>query len=167
MMRLTKIFISLFILSSVLCGACFSTEEENFPKIGFVKNNDANLRAGDSVNFESLYRLQKGDPVKIVDKRYSWFKIMLPKGAHLYIKNDYVDLVPYEGAGIVNAMRVNLRAGPGANYSVLGQASGPEKLNVFSEKDGWYEIERPNGTAGWMHSSQLRLGSEGVKRGKR
>lgn len=154
-MKFAKIVTMLFILSFILIGVCFADEEETLSKIGFVKNNGANVRAGDNINFETLCRLEKGDPVKIIGKRYSWFKIILPKKAHIYVKNDYVDLDPEKDIGVVNALRVNLRAGPGTRYSILSQVSRPEMLNVLSEKDGWYKIEPPERTPGWMHSSQI------------
>ena len=135
----------------------FSNEKEDFPKIGFVKNDGANVRAGDNVNFKALCELEKGDPLKIIGKRYSWFKINLPKKAHIYIKNDYVALDPEKEIGTVTALHVNLRAGPGTEYSILGQVSRPEKLNVVSEKDGWYKIEPPQGIKGWISSSQIKF----------
>lgn len=115
------------------------------------------MRAGDNINFESLCKLKQGAPVKILDKRYSWFKIALPKNAYLYIKDEYVDLALGKDTGTVNARRVNLRAGPGTEYSILGQVSKQEKLKVTSEKDGWYKIEPPDGTAGWIHSTQVEF----------
>lgn len=154
-MRLAKIGVLLIGALLFSHGLGFSDTKEEFPEIGFAKDNGSNVRAGDNVNFESLYKLRKGDPVKIIDKRYSWFKIVLPKSAHLYIKNDYVDVDLDEGVGKVNAVRVNLRAGPATKYSILGQVSKPQELNVVSEKDGWYEIEPPEGTAGWVHASQI------------
>jgi len=163
-MKLIKISILLVAALFLSQGPCFSDTEEKFPMIGFAKNNGSNVRAGDNVNFESLYKLRKGEPVKIIDKRYSWFKIVLPKTAHLYVKNDYVDVDFDEGVGEVNAVRVNLRAGPATKYSILGQVSKPQELNVVSEKDGWYEIEPPKGTAGWVHASQISF--EFINRGR-
>lgn len=137
------------------CSLVVAAEEQGFPKIGFVKNDDANVRAGDNVNFETLCKLKKGDPVKIIDKRYSWFKIVLPKTACLYIKNDYVDMTEEKGIGMVNAAKVNLRAGPDTRYSILGQVSKPEKVKMVSEEGEWYRIEPPAETAGWIHSTQI------------
>ncbi len=161
-MKNIKIFITIFILWLATQNHSYSSAEEGHPKIGFVKNDGANVRAGDNINFESLCKLQEGDPLRITDKRYSWFKIILPKKAHIFIKNDYVDLNPNKETGVVNAVQVNLRAGPGTRYSILGQASSPQELNIISEKDGWYEIEPPDGlAAGWIHSSQVRFSLEG------
>ena len=155
-----RIFFVVFISSLIASGGvCFSSEE-GFPKIGFVKNNGANVRAGDNINFERLCKLEKGDPVKIVGRRYSWFKIKLPKTAHLYIKSDYVDLDPKNRVGVVNAMRVNLRAGPDTKYSILGQVSEPEELDVLTEENGWSKIIPPRGTTGWMHSTQITFSPE-------
>lgn len=165
-MKFAKIASVLFILSFILVGICSADEGKGFPKIGFVKNNGANVRAGDNINFESLCKLEKGDPVKIIGKRYSWFKIILPKKAHVYIKSDYVDVDSeggIEGTGVVNALRVNLRAGPGTKYSILGQVSKPEILNILSESDGWYRIEPLRRISGWMHSSQLMFSLGEIK----
>lgn len=140
-----------------------SSTQEELPRAGFVKNDGANVRAGDNINFESLCRLEKNDPVKITGKRYSWFEIMLPEKAHLYIKSDYVTFGPgQKGIGLVNALRVNLRSGPDTKYPVVGQVSNPEKINVLEEQDDWYKIIPPKGTTGWIHSSQLSFRLEEI-----
>jgi len=148
---------SLFILH-------FSTAEdteEKFPKIGYVKNDGAIVRAGDNANFEALCSLEKSDSVKIIDKRYSWFKILLPRKAYLYISRDFVDLTSNEkGIGIVNATNVNLRAGPGTRYPIIGQVSKPEKLYIISEENNWYKIDPPYGSAGWINAGQISLAEE-------
>jgi len=155
--RFVKISVSVIALVLLLNSTCLPAAEtgEDFPKIAFVKNNGSNVRAGDNVNFEILCNMRPGDPVKILDKRYSWFKIELPRKAHLYIKNDYVDLNEKTGVGALNTTSVNLRAGPGTKYSILGQASEPDELKVISESSGWYKIEPPEGTTGWIHASQV------------
>lgn len=148
------------VLVFLLAGICFPDTEEDYNKTAFTGNDGANVRAGDNMNFESLCQLESSTPLKVIGKRYSWFKVELPKEAHLYIKNDYVEMVSEKGHGFVNAMDVNLRAGPGTNYSILGQVSKPDKLTIISEINGWYEIEPPEGTAGWIHSSQVRFSPE-------
>ncbi len=161
-MRLVKTGVLILLLSCFFCGASHAgtDTEEKLSKIGFIKNSTSNVRAGDNINYEVLCKLKKGDPVKLTGKRYSWYKIDLPRKAHVYIKNDYVDLDREKGGkiGEVNATRVNLRAGPGTKHSILGQVSKPESLRVISEEEGgWYKIEPPQGASGWVHSSQIAL----------
>ena len=164
-MRPAKILAVVFLLSVVYSISILSvaSADEEMSRIGFVKNDGSNVRAGDNINFEILCRMKKGDPVKITGKRYSWFKIALPSAAHLYIKNDYVDISVKKGTGTVNATHVNLRAGPATKYSILGQVSEPEELIILSEIDGWYEIEPPKGISGWIDSSQLVFDMELVE----
>jgi N-acetylmuramoyl-L-alanine amidase len=148
---------------SLFTLTAYSQEEakENFPKTGYVKNDEAIVKAGDNVNFENLCGLSKSDSVKVMDRRYSWLKILLPRKAFLYINKDYVYLTSDEkGVGIVNASSVNLRAGPGTRYSIVGQVSKPEKVSIVSEDEGWYKIEPPYGATGWVHSDQITLAEE-------
>ncbi|MDP2911870.1 MAG: SH3 domain-containing protein [Candidatus Omnitrophota bacterium] len=152
------IALSLFALTTA-----YAEEEakEKFPKIGHVKNDGAAVKSGDNVNFESLCVMSKSDSVKVIDRRYSWLKILLPRKAFLYINKDYVDLTSDEkGVGIVSASNVNLRAGSGTRYSIAGQVSKPEKISIVSEDNGWYKIEPPYGTTGWIHSDQVTLAEE-------
>ena len=152
------VMLSLFALTTA-----YAQEEvkEKFPKIGHVKNDGVAVRSGDNVNFESLCVMSKSDSVKVIDRRYSWLKILLPRKAFLYINKDYVDLTSDEkGVGIVNASNVNLRAGAGTRYSIVGQVSKPEKISIVSEDNGWYKIEPPYGTTGWIYSDQIALAEE-------
>ncbi|MFA4992261.1 MAG: SH3 domain-containing protein [Candidatus Omnitrophota bacterium] len=163
-MKYIGIFASLFIAFLILEPA-YPAEtndlKEGFVGIGYVKNDAAKVRSGDNVNFETLCTLEKSYPVNIIGKRYSWYKISLPKQARVYINKDYVDpLYDQKNIGIVNASNVNLRAGPGTNYSIIGQVSDFEKLSVVSEENGWYEIEPPEGLIGWIHDSQVRLNTD-------
>ena len=113
------------------------------------------------MNFENLCTMSKSESVKIIDRRYSWFKILLPRKASVYVSKDYVTLTSDEkGIGIINATNVNLRAGAGTRYSIVGQISKPEKVSILSEEAGWCRIEPPYGAAGWMQSNQINVAEE-------
>ncbi|PIV39573.1 MAG: hypothetical protein COS29_01895 [Candidatus Omnitrophica bacterium CG02_land_8_20_14_3_00__42_8] len=159
-MRYIKSFVVIF---SLLTLTAYAQEEakERFPKVGYAKDDGVIVKGGDNVNFENLCVLSKADSVKVIDRRYSWLKILLPKKAFLYISKDYVDLTSDEkGVGIINASSVNIRAGAGTRYSIIGQISKPEKVSVISEDSGWYKIEPPYGSAGWVNSGQIMLTEE-------
>ncbi len=151
---------SLVIVFSLLTLTVYAEEtaKEKFPKTGYVKADGVEVKAGDNANFESLCTLSKSESVKIVDSRYSWYKILLPRRAHLYVNKDYVTLTSNEkGIGFINATNVNLRAGAGTRYSIVGQISKPEKVSILSEESGWCRIEPPYGAAGWVHSNQITV----------
>ena len=164
-MRYITGFIFIFSLFTLTASAQ-EEPKEKFPKYGYVKTDTAEVKAGDNVNFETLCVLSKSASVKIIDRRYSWYKILLPRKAFLYISKDYVTLTSDEkGIGIVNGSNVNLRAGAGTRFSIVGQVSKPEKVSIISEDNGWYKIEPPYATAGWINSSQISLAEEEKAKG--
>lgn len=162
-MKYIKGFIVIFIIS-LLALTAYATEEtakEKFPKTGYVKNDGAEVKAGDNMNFENLCTMSKSESVKIIDRRYSWFKILLPRKASVYVSKDYITITSDEkGIGIINATNVNLRAGAGTRYSIVGQISKPEKVSILSEEAGWCRIEPPYGAAGWVQSDQINVAEE-------
>lgn len=160
-MRYVKSLIIIFSLFSLTAYAAEETAKEKFPKTGYIKNDGAEVKAGDNMNFENLCTMSKSESVKIIDRRYSWFKILLPRKASVYVSKDYVTLTSDEkGIGIINATNVNLRAGAGTRYSIVGQISKPEKVSILSEEAGWCRIEPPYGAAGWMQSNQINVAEE-------
>ena len=58
--------------------------------------------------------------------------------------------VKFPYAGRVNAERVNIRAGDGANYTILTVAEGGDKLVVLGEEFGWLRVGLPAGLNPWI-----------------
>lgn len=58
-----------------------------------------------------------------------------------------------EQTGRVTATSVNLRAGPGTNFAVIGRAAQNDELVVTGMTDGiWIEVKTPLGQEiGWVH----------------
>lgn len=50
----------------------------------------------------------------------------------------------------VNSTRLNIRGGPGLHFGIAGQVGHGQRLPVYGDRDGWYYIEQPNGTRGWV-----------------
>ncbi|HEV2320678.1 MAG TPA: SH3 domain-containing protein, partial [Verrucomicrobiae bacterium] len=64
-------------------------------------------------------------------------KISFPKTGHVWIMARYVN------NGTVATKKLNLRAGPGENFSVVGVISQGTPVNQVETKGGWMEIEPP------------------------
>jgi SH3-like domain-containing protein len=60
-----------------------------------------------------------------------------------------------QGSRVVTAQRVNLRAGPSTNESVLGVL--PQWTPVMPQRSEgeWVLVRTPDGIAGWVHISLL------------
>lgn len=66
------------------------------------------------------------------------------------------------GTVAVTADSVNLRAGPGTGYTVIGGARRGDRLAVLDRRGAWLEIRRPRGSA-WI-AARLTGPPEGTRR---
>ena len=151
------------VLSCVLCFLSTQThaQQEFFPFLAEVTGANVNVRAGQSRNFEKLSRLKKGDKVVVIDKSYSWYKIQLPLTANSFVSDKYI-LLEGRYAGMITADRVNIRAGSGINYSIIGQLSQGAKVKVLETTDGWVKIEPVPESYGWIKEDFLTFKSKDI-----
>lgn len=65
--------------------------------------------------------------------------------------------VSSQQAGTVTGDVVNVRTGPGTEYSRLSQVTAGSVLAVLAENDGWYQVAVPGGGKGWITGEFLDL----------
>ena len=135
------------------------TPSEKFPK-GYAVTDKINIRAGCSVNYEVLARLEKGQEVTILETKYGWHNIKLPEGVFVWISSRYVstgrkkldeDFISRRAyAGIVTGNAVRVRALPNLRCAVLSQVDEGYKVAIFGKKGDWFRIVPPPECSGWV-----------------
>ena len=63
----------------------------------------------------------------------------------------------------VTANRLNVRSGPGTQFSILKLVKGGERFPAFEQKEDWIKIRLQNGDSGWVHHDFVREVSPGVE----
>jgi len=147
-----RIIVVLSLLVVVNCPVAYGQEE--FPFLAEINAKSVNVRAGQSVNFEKLGTLHKGDKVVVLGRNYSWSKIRLPAGSGCYIYSNYVNMLS-GNIGSVTGDRVNIRAGSDVKSSILGQLRRGTKIRVHSRVNDWFKIEPIEGIYGWILSEYV------------
>lgn len=56
---------------------------------------------------------------------------------------------------IVNVSALNVRSGPGNGYSIKKVASYGTKVKLLNKSGGWYNVELPSGTNGWIYKKYI------------
>lgn len=111
------------------------------------------LRAGPNRNFEVLKELKKGDILKSVEEKYGWTRVVLPDDVPLYI---YRQMVAVSGdRAVVVKNRVNVRARPNLNSTMVGQVNKGDTLTVIGMEADWVKIRPPSGFTGWVKSEYV------------
>lgn len=135
-----------------------------------VSSGVLNVRSGPGPYAGVLGQLRQGQQVQVLGKNSdgTWLKIRSPFGAGWVSAQLVVlsgapgvvqDAIPVAGEGpyaLVTAAYLNVRSGPGANYSVLGTVAARDQLPIVGRTadSTWFHVETPFG-AGWVSASYV------------
>ncbi|MBP9853473.1 MAG: SH3 domain-containing protein [Candidatus Omnitrophica bacterium] len=135
--------------------------QQNFPFLAKIKEKSVHIRAGQNKSFESLGRVNQDEQVVVVDKSYSWYKIRLPQQANSFISSEFVKIINGE-VGEITTNRVNIRAGAGVNFTVLGQLNKGDQVIILEQPKGWYKIQPIKDSYGWIAEDLVEFLSSDV-----
>ena len=111
--------------------------------IGFTTGSDLRLRKQPSTSSEILDVSPKNEVVVVLEKTGDWYHVIynLTEG---YMHKNYVSVQTTQNAelgyGKVNGTEVNVRTGPGTNYSAVTQADKGDKVYILGISGGWYKV---------------------------
>jgi len=127
-----------------------------------VVAENVNLRGQAGLKGEVVGHVKKGDTVTVqseitVDKPKAgepaqWAKIALPTGTKVWLDAKYVDATNK----VVTAKKLNLRGGPGENYSVLGVIEKGAAVEVVTTKGDWMQIQTPASAFAFVAANYLK-----------
>ena len=130
--------------------------------------SNLNVRGQAGLKGEFLTHLNKGDAVMVLDqinldkhKPYEpaqWAKIAFPTNGQVWIRAEFIDSTN----GTVLPKKLNLRAGPSENYSVIGVIERGTAVNEIITKDGWTQIEPPTNAYAFVAAMYLTQEASGT-----
>ncbi len=127
-----------------------------------VVANNVNVRGRAGLKGEVIGRLTKGQSVIVLeeillsksgpDEPSAWAKIQLPASIHVWINGNFL-----EGTNkTVRPKRLNVRGGPGENYSVVGTLKRGDAVKEVNTKGEWLEVEPPADAFAFVAAQYLR-----------
>jgi uncharacterized protein YgiM (DUF1202 family) len=124
------------------------------------KQNNVNVRAQSHINSEVVFRLQKGDAVTVInevvlphpkaDEPSQWVQVALPASTPVWVSANFIDANQN-----VTPAKLNVRSGPGENYSVVGVLHKGDAVKAMHTKEGWTQIEAPTNAFGFVAAHLL------------
>jgi hypothetical protein len=150
-----------FLKESTLCsvlagGLLMSLHAEE----AVVTEGRINVRGQPSLIGEVVTQLQKGDKVQVLERIKNekpkpgdpdtWAKIKLPENTPVWVFS------PFVKDGVVSASKLNLRAGPGENYSVVGRLEKGAAVKSIRTIEEWMEIEAPTDAFAFVDASLIK-----------
>lgn len=143
-----------FLMIAALCGPAVLAQET-----ATVNRARVNVRGGPTLTSEVVAQLKSGDKVTVIEEIViekpkpgepaKWSAIKLPESTRVWVFNDFIR----ENTVAVN--RLNLRAGPGENFSVVGRLEKGAKVAPIRVVEQWTEVEAPETARAYVDSSYL------------
>ena len=112
-----------------------------------VTRKEANVRAGSSIGSEALATLSRGSHVSVISEHAGWYRIRLPQSARCYVAAQYVN-----AGGLLTGNHINVRAGAGRQFSILGQLRRGDHVRVLEQQGEWARVEPPPALSGWIRA---------------
>jgi len=135
----------------------------NPPAAAVVKSSNVNLRGQASFKGETLGHLQKGDTVTVLeqitlsrpkkDEPAEWAQIVVPQTVSVWVGADYID----PDTKTIKARRVNLRGGPGENFSIVGRLEKGAAVKEVKTENAWVAIEAPTNAHAYVAAEFLEM----------
>ncbi|MCX6895810.1 MAG: SH3 domain-containing protein [Verrucomicrobia bacterium] len=132
------------------------------PGAATVSAKRVNVRGQATTRCEVIGRLTNSQPVTVIeeivrsnakeDEPSVWAKISLPEGIHLWVSSQFVDATNKT----VKVKKLNLRTGPGENYSVAGTLLKGDAVKDISATNGWLEVEAPANSFAYIAAAYLK-----------
>ena len=153
--------------SSSDAGSVPSTESTAAKTTEYV-----NVRSGPGTNYTSKTVIASGTSITVTDRSNSeWYAVKLSNGMTGYIFSIYIELESGSSSGggsssseSVQARTtagVNVRSGPGTNYSSKTVIASGTSITVTDRSNSeWYAVKLSNGMTGYIYSIYIRIESE-------
>ena len=126
-----------------------------------VKDNRVNVRGQASMSGEVVTQLRQGETVVVLEEitvakpkagePAKWLRIQMPTNTPVWVSAAFID-----GTNkTVSVTRLNVRAGPGENFSVVGRLEKGAVVKDIRTVENWLEIETPTNAYGFVAAEFL------------
>lgn len=123
-----------------------------------------NVRSGAGTQYGIVDCLKKGTKVTVYAECGDWARI----GTNRWVHKDWIAksapstpaFKKFSGT-VTPSIGLNVRSGPGTNYSIVEALTKGTKVEVIGQKGDWYQI----GADRWVHSDYIKKGSASASSG--
>lgn len=111
-----------------------------------VIGNNVNLRARPDLQAEVVGQVDRGTILQRKSDTDAWVEVIPPDHIEFWVHRDFIE------TGEVAAPRLNVRSGPGINYSVVTTIERGTRVREREQFSDWIGIDAPAGASVWITS---------------
>ena len=120
-----------------------------------VVKEGINIRVDSTPMSSAIGLLQKNEAVEVLEERFDWYKIRLPKRFSCYVSAEFLEEAgPHKGKVIASSL--NLRIEPSLQSYVVGRVKGGNSLSIIEKKNSWFKVKGYPHAFGWVNKNFLK-----------
>jgi uncharacterized protein YraI len=131
-----------------VCGFAAVSARGDVPML--VTGEHVNMRALPGTRYEVVGQLNDQQAVTAKSVREEWVEIVPPPGSAVWIHKEFIT------ENRVASRTLNVRAGPGVNYSVVGQLPRDTPVDSRETFGDWFRIDAPASCSFWVHRDYVQ-----------
>lgn len=116
-----------------------------------------NVRSGPGTDYSVKTSLRPGQVVVLLTQSNGWYKVKLSNSTTGWVSSSYISKTDTYGKATA---RLNIRSGPGTNYSIKKALNSGEIVTITSSSNSWYQIKTSSNITGWVSSQYINLTTE-------
>lgn len=154
-----------------------SSSSNNTGYIAYVSvNSSLNVRSSASTSSSVITSLKNNQKVQVIEKNNNgWTKIKTDNGTVGWVSSKYLVSSPTSSGNtstqnnsssqgstatsgnvkVNTSSGLNVRKGPGTNYSVIGSLPGGSVVQVKEKSGSWMKVVLSNGNTGWISAQYV------------
>lgn len=117
-------------------GGNFGQQLAGLLKFGYVTADSLNIRKGPGTQFAKVGATTLGSVLRVYKTSGNWYKIA--KNSEEWVSKTYVKDI--QRAQVIDTDTLNVRSGPGVNFTVVGAYILGEELFIHAEQGTWARI---------------------------
>lgn len=120
-----------------------------------VLKDEINVRVDSTVSSLSLGFLIKGEKVEVLEKKFEWYKIRIPKRFTFYISREFLKDID-DNTVEVMASVLNVRVKPLLTADIAGKVKKGDVLSVVERGEEWVKADAYPCVSGWVYGTFLK-----------
>jgi len=137
-----KFFLSLI---ACACVASYGFGQNASPVMVRALKDNTNLRARAGLNVEVAGQAAANQELTAKSMDSEWVEVVAPTNIDFWVLGDYL-----KDGLVVCRQTVNVRVGPGLNFSIVGQLRNGDNVEVRGSHTDWIKIAPPEGCSLWV-----------------
>lgn len=135
-----------------VCFAFYCLGQNTPPvKVRALKNN-TNLRAKAALAAEVVGQVAANQELTARSMDADWVEVVAPTNVDFWVLGDYM-----KDGVVVCSQNVNVRAGPGINFNVVGRLTNGTSVEVRGSHAEWIKISPPETCSLWISRSLVEI----------